>query len=98
MKIRVKYNNSYYYWVDTVVIHDEYDYTCAVLVSSSGRAFPICIDKIEVVDDDYNYEKECAKRIDLLKRENFQLNEQMRLDMAISKMFNRTLNKLSEVE
>lgn len=58
MKILVKYNNSYYYWVDTVVMHDEYDYTCAVLVSSSGIAFPICIKQIEVVDESYKYEKQ----------------------------------------
>lgn len=53
MKIPVQYNNKYYYWVDTVVMHDEYDYACAILVSGSGSVFPICIDKIKVVADDY---------------------------------------------
>ena len=80
MKILVKYNNSYYYWVDTVVMHDEYYYTCAVLVSSSGSAFPICIDKIEVIDDNYNYEKEKQKKIDELNWRNSMLQQQMEID------------------
>lgn len=88
MKIPVKYNNSYYYWVDTVVMHDEYDYTCAVLVSNSGSVFTICIDKIEVVDDDYVYEKNVQKRIDTLKQENFRLQGQMQLDAKISQLYN----------
>lgn len=89
MKIFVKYNDSYYYWVDTVVMHDEYDYTCAILVSSSGIAFPVCIDKINVVDDNYNYKKNVQKRIDALKHEHFELNEQMRLDAELSRIRNR---------
>ena len=86
MKILVKYNNSYYYWVDTVVMHDEYDYTCAVLVSNNGSVFTICIDKIEVVDDDYIYEKNVQKRIDTLKQENFRLQEQMKLAAKLSQL------------
>lgn len=93
MKIPVKYNDSYYYWVDTVVMHDEYDYTCAVLVSGNGSAFPICIDKIKVVGDDYDYEKNVQKYIARLKQENFQLNEQMRLDAELSR-----IHKKSEVK
>lgn len=93
MKIPVKYNDSYYYWVDTVVIRDEYDCACAILVSGNGSAFPICIDKIKVAGDDYDYEKNIQKRIDELKYKNFQLNEQMRLDAELSK-----LHKQSEVE
>lgn len=61
MKIIVKYNNTYYYWVDTLTMHDEYDYTCAILVSSKGIAFPVCLDKIEVVDDSYKLKKEQKK-------------------------------------
>ena len=93
MKILVKYNNSYYYWVDTVVMHDEYDYTCAVLVSNNSSVFTICIDKIEVVDDDYAYEKNIQKRIDTLKQENFRLQEKMKLDARLSQ-----LHKPAEVE
>ena len=89
MKILVKYNNSYYYWVDTVVMHDEYDYTCAVLVSSSGSAFPICIDKIEVVDDNYNYEKEKQKKIDELNWRNSMLQQQMELDKKLATIIGR---------
>lgn len=88
MKIIVKYNNSYYYWVDTVVTYDEYYYTCAVLVSNNGSVFTICIDKIEVVDDDYSYEKNLQKRIDMLKQENFRLQEQMQLDAKIGQLHN----------
>ena len=91
MKIPVQYNNSYYYWIDTVVMHDEYDYTCAILVSSNGSAFPIRIDKIKVVADDYDYEKNVQECIKQLKYENFQLNEQMRLDAAISEMHNQRI-------
>ena len=83
MKILVKYNNSNYYWVDTVTMQDEYTYTCAILVSSSGRAFPICIDKIEVVDDSYNYEKEKQKKIDELERLNSMLKRQMEIEAKI---------------
>lgn len=86
MKILVKYNNSHYYWVDTVVMHDEYDYICAVLVSNNGGVFAICIDKIEVVGDDYAYEKNVQKRIDMLKQENFSLQEKMRLDAQLSQL------------
>ena len=87
MKIPVKYNDSYYYWVDTVVMHDEYDYACAILVANDGSAFPICIDKIKVVGDDYDYEKNVQKRIATLKQKNFQLNEQMRLDAALGQLY-----------
>ena len=86
MKILVKYNHSHYYWVDTVVIHDEYDCACAVLVSNSGSVFAINIDKIEVVDDDYSYEKNVQKRIDALKQENFRLQGQMQLDAKLSQL------------
>ena len=88
MKIPVKYNNSYYYWVDTIVMRDEYDYTCAVLVSSSGKAFPICIDEIEVVDDSYNYEKQKQRRIDELKSKSSQLKLQMELDAKLKELQN----------
>ena len=91
MKIPVKYNNAYYYWVNTVVIHEEYDYICAILVSGNGGVFPVCIDKIKVVDDGYDFEKNAQKRIDELKYENLQLNEQMRLDAAIGEMCNRRI-------
>jgi hypothetical protein len=83
MKIIVKYNNSYYYWVDTVTMHDEYDYICAVLVSSKGAAFPVCLDKIEVVDDSYNYETQIRRQIDALEYESSQLKSQMELNAKL---------------
>ena len=85
MRIIVKYNNSYYFWVDTVVMHDEYDYTCAILVSSNGNAFPVCIDKIEVVDDNYNYEKHKEREIDRLKWESAMLQQRAELDAELSR-------------
>ena len=87
MKIPVEYNGSYYYWVDTIVMHDEYDYACAILVSSNGSAFPICIDKIKVVDDSYSYEKEAQKAINQLKYENSQLRSQMALDAQLGQLY-----------
>lgn len=92
MKIPVKYNDSYYYWVDTVVMHDERDYTCAVLVSDNGNAFPICIDRIKVVDDSYNYKKNVQKRIDELKLKDFELAERTRLEAALSKTIGERYN------
>ena len=89
MKIIVKYNNSYYYWVDTVTMHDEYNYTCAILVSSKGVAFPICLDKIEVVDDSYNHEKQTQRKIDELKIKNSMLKLQMELDEKIQGVVKR---------
>lgn len=86
MKIIVKYNNAYYYWVDTVTMHDEYDYACAILVSSKGVAFPICLDKIEVVDDNYNYETQLRRQIDALKYENSQLKSQMELNAKLKEL------------
>lgn len=76
MKILVKYNNSYYYWVDTVN-------TCAILVSSEGVAFPRSLDKIEVVDDSYNYEKQRQREIDELKSNTSMLKLLMELDEKI---------------
>ena len=89
MKITVEYNGSHYYWVDTITMHDEYDYACAILVSSTGNAFPICIDKVTVVDDTYNFEKEKQKCIERLKREQSQLRVQMELDAALARSFKR---------
>lgn len=86
MKIPVKHNDNYYYWVDTVVMHDEYDYACAVLISKSGIAFTINIAEIKVVSDDYDYEKNVQKTIERLKVENFQLQEQMRLDEKLGNL------------
>ena len=86
MKILVKYNNSYYYWVDTITMHDEYDYSCAILVSSRGIAFPICLDKIEVVDDSYNYEKQRQRKIDELKCKISTLKLQMELDAKLNEV------------
>ena len=85
MRIIVKYNNSYYFWVDTVVMHDEYDYTFAILISSNGSAFPVCIDKITVVDDDYNHKKYTEKEANRLDWENFMLQEQEKFDAEVSK-------------
>lgn len=79
MKIPVKYNDCYYYWVDSVVMHDEYDYVCAVLISKFGTAFAINMREITVVDDNYDYEKNIQKTIERLKIESFQLQEQMKL-------------------
>lgn len=92
MKIPVQYNNLYYYWVDTVVMHDEYNYVCAILVSNNGSVFPICVDNIKVVGDDYDFEKNIQKRIFELEQENFQLNEQMRLDAEISRIRSNEVN------
>lgn len=86
MKIIVKYNNSYYYWVDTVTMHDEYDYACAILVSSKGVAFMICLDKIEVVDDSYNYEKQIQRQIDELKSKSSWLKLQMEIDAKLNEL------------
>ena len=86
MKIIVKYNNCYYYWVDTVTMHDEYDYICAILVSSKGVAFPISLDKIEVVDDSYNYEKQKQRQIDELKSKSSWLKLQMALDAKLKEL------------
>ena len=97
MKIIVKYNNSYYYWVDTVTMHDEYDYTCAILVSSKGAAFPICLDKIEVADDSYNYEKETQGRIKELKTEISMLDQQMQLDAKLQELYGKKISKGAEV-
>lgn len=83
MKIAVEYNGSHYYWVDTITIHDEYDYACAILVSSAGYVFPICVDKI-TVDDTYNFEKERQNSIERLKHEQAQLKLQMELDAALA--------------
>lgn len=88
MKIIVKYNNSYCYWVDTVTMHDEHDYVCAILVSSKGVAFPICLDKIEVVDDGYNYEKQIQRRIDELKSESSWLKAQMEVAAKLKELQN----------
>ena len=88
MKIIVKYNNSYYYWVDTVTMHDEYNYTCAILVSSKGVAFPICLDKIEVVDDCYNHEKQIQIQIDELKSKSSFLKSQIVLDAKLKELQN----------
>ena len=50
-KIEVLYENRMYYWVDTVVRHDEYEYTCAVLVNPrNGSVFQIDLSKIIVTD------------------------------------------------
>ena len=52
-KIAVTYNDSLYAWVDTITKTDEYEYTCAVLVSlKTGKVFTIEISNIEVVDLD----------------------------------------------
>lgn len=92
MKIIVKYNNSYYYWVDTVTMHDEYDYTCAILVSSKGIAFPICLDKIEVVDDSYNYEKQTQRQINELKIKTSWQNIRMKYDAEMQKLYGKKNN------
>lgn len=86
MKIPVKYNDNFYYWVDTVVMHDEYDYTCAVLVSKTGNVFSIHTDKITVVDDTYDFEKEKQKCIERLRYEQAQLKLQMELDAMIARV------------
>lgn len=86
MKITVEYNGSRYYWVDTITMHDEYDYAFAILISSNGSAIPMCIDKITVVDDTYNFEKETQKCIEKLKCKQSQLKLQMELDAAIARV------------
>ena len=93
MKILVKYNDSYYYWVDTIVVRD---YTCAILVASNGSAVPICIDEIKIVDDDYNYEKNVQKRIDALKQKNFRLQERMQLDIKLNRIYKQSEEKKIE--
>lgn len=97
MKIIVKYNNSYYYWVDTVTMHDEYDYVCAILVSSKGVAFSVCLDKIEVTDDSYNYEKEMQGRIRELKTEISMLDQQMQLNAKLNELYGKKISKGVEV-
>lgn len=88
MRILVKYNNSSYYWVDTITMHDEYDYACAILVSSKGVAFPICLDKIEVVDDNYHCEKQIQREIEGLKAEASDLKVQMALEKRLTELVN----------
>lgn len=88
MRILVKYNNSYYYWVDTVITR--YDCTLAILVSNEGVAFRVSLDKIEVLDDSYKYEKEKArmeKRIDKLKFEASQLKSQMAVAKKLRELY-----------
>ena len=88
MKMLVKYNGHHYYWVDTITMHDEYDYACAILISDSGAAFPTCLDNIEVVDDRYNYAKESQRIIDELKWQSSMLKQQEEISAEISKIMN----------
>ena len=83
MKIIVEYNGSQYYWVDTITMHDEQDYPCAILVSRDGTICIICTSAIKVIDDNYNYEKSVRKQIDTLKQETYQLQQQMLSDATL---------------
>jgi hypothetical protein len=86
MKILVEYDKKFYYWVDTVVMHDEYEYPCAVLISSSGIPFTISMALIKVVDDTYNCEKQMQKMIEKLKYDSYQLQQQTELDAQINRL------------
>lgn len=88
MKILVKYNNSSYYWVDTVITSD--DCTLAILVSNEGVAFQISLDKIEVVDGNYHCEKQIQKRIEELKIESAHLALRRELDAQINRALRDT--------
>lgn len=87
MKILVKYNNSSYYWVDTVTMRVDCIY--AILVSNEGVAFQVSLDKIEVVDDNYHCEKQIQKRIEELNNEVFMLNERRRIDAKIQEAYEK---------
>lgn len=88
MRILVKYNNSSYYWVDTVITSD--DCTLAILVSNEGVVFPIRLEKIEVVDENYLYEKQKEKRIEELKIESAHLALRRELDAQINRALRDT--------
>lgn len=92
MKILVEYHKNFYYWVDTVVMHDEYEYPCAILISSSGIPFTISIASIKVVDDAYNCEKQRQKTIEKLRYDNYQLEQQMKLDAQIRRVIGNKEN------
>lgn len=81
MRILVKYNGSYHYWVDTVTMHN--DNICAILVSNKGAPFSVSFDKIEVVDDSYNYEKQIEKRIAELQSESAHLQLQAEMEAKL---------------
>lgn len=87
MKILVKYNNSSYYWVDTVITSVDCIY--AILVSNEGVAFQVSLDKIEVVDGNYHCEKQIQKRIEELNNEVFMLNERRRIDAKIQEAYEK---------
>ena len=43
-----------YFWVDSVTMHDEYDYVCAVLICpKNGTVFCRDISTIKVISNDY---------------------------------------------
>lgn len=86
MRIIVRYNNSSYYWVDTVITR--YDCTLAILVSDKGVAFPARLEKIEVVDGNYHCEKQIQRAIDALKSEASTLKSQMALTKKLQEVIN----------
>lgn len=86
MRILVKYNNSSYYWVDTVITR--YDCTLAILVSNEGVAFQVSLDKIEVVDGNYHCEKQIQREIDALNAETSILKSQMALTKKLQEVIN----------
>lgn len=86
MRILVKYENSSYYWVDTVITR--YDCTLAILVSNEGVVFPIRLEKIEVVDENYLYEKQIQREIDALNAETSILKSQTALTKKLQEVIN----------
>ncbi len=55
-KISVWVDNQLCFWVDTVIMFDEYYYACAVLiVVSNGSVFLREVSKIKVIDSDFIY-------------------------------------------
>lgn len=86
MRILVKYNNSSYYWVDTVITR--YDCTLAILVSNEGVAFQVSLDKIKVVDGNYHCEKQIQREIDALNAETSILKSQMALTKKLQEVIN----------
>ncbi len=86
MKIPVKYNNSYYFWVDTVITCDDCNY--AILVSNEGVAFPIRLEKIEVVDESYHFDKHMQREIFRLKCESSLLKAEMEVNAKLRELQN----------
>lgn len=86
MRIIVRYNNSSYYWVDTIITSVDCIY--AILVSDKGVAFPARLEKIEVVDGNYHCEKQIQREIIALESETSILKSQMALTKKLQEVIN----------